>query len=183
MNDDMLLSRLRDIRLPQPPVADPAWDIWLAALVTAAALLIFWFGRRRQQSSWQHEALSALRRISSDDQKLALLQIATIVRRVARVLDHPEPEKPRSSTHSRLATSLPVHRQSGHEYLTSLDKLFGTSFFSNGPGKILGDDLYRPVTDRVDTATLANAIAELIDKHQAPKGRHSNANATRHSAS
>ena len=156
MNDETLLSRLRDIRLPEPPPADPAWDIWLSLLITVAALVIFWLARKRPGKTWQHEAVAALEQIDPGDPERALVDIASVVRRVARVLDGT------ASDDASDKATLPVDHQTGDQYLASLDRLLNTRFFSNGLGRVLGDDLYRQQAEAVDTGTLAQSIGELI---------------------
>lgn len=145
MDSQTLLAQLRDIRLPTPPPPEPVWDLWLAALCLLAAFVVTVISMRRRAPTWQQEALSGLQRVSRITDTSALPALARVVRQLAIHLGTPE-----------------VRHQSGIPYLQTLDQIFDTQFFTNGPGKVLGNALYQQPVAHQDLVEQIEGIRQLV---------------------
>ncbi|MDF1577548.1 MAG: DUF4381 domain-containing protein [Desulfurivibrionaceae bacterium] len=128
------LAQLRDIHLPEPvgwwPPA-PGW--WLAGIlfllvaVTGGRYLL----RRLRNGRYRREAGRELRRLAENrvggDDRQFVEELAILLRRVA------------IHAYGREA----VARLSGRSWLAFLDRKGDTDQFTNGPGRVLGEGLYR----------------------------------------
>jgi hypothetical protein len=146
MNETGILSGLRDIRLPPPPAdLDGGWQalalIVLLGLVVLFALITLW----RRRNAWRFEAARLIESGEAPDPGARLAEIAAVLRRVAI-----------------LRGGTDVVRLSGDRWLQQLDRVFGGSYFSNGPGRVFGDNLYRPPSANLDTNRLGRGIARML---------------------
>jgi hypothetical protein len=154
MNGSDPLAGLRDIHLPAPvgwwPPA-PGW--WLLVLLLAGGLaatgyLIRRFFRRRAYRRAALRELEALRKATGLDERRRLIEAALLVRRVAI----------ESCGRARVA------ELSGEAWLDFLNRTGDTDRFTSGPGRALGEDLYRPGS--IATPELLPLIGEWIRRHR-----------------
>lgn len=123
-NSASLLAQLREIHLPEAPVAPSLAPVIVALILVAAALFVVLLKRAKKKPSWSDEALVELDNIADAKAPDSVLQTAALLKRI--VLTH--------------KTS--VSHQTGDEWLYTLDLFFNTTYFSNGGGQIFGDRLY-----------------------------------------
>ncbi len=119
----------------------------MASLGCAAALVCAftlgpWLIRRRALRRFALEELAATRPLPEDARLVAQ---AALLRRVVAQSD---------------AAAAQVH---GDAWLTHLDRMFSTRFFSQGGGRAFGDALYRPPGD-LDVDTLDGALHRLFSR-------------------
>jgi len=123
--DPTPLARLHDIHLPAPAGAD--WIVLLLAAIVALAgfALIAWGLWRRRR---RRPAVVRLVELQQLPPEARLTAYASLLRQAV------------------LATSADPApgRLSGEPWLRHLDRRFATTFFSDGPGRVFGNDLYRP---------------------------------------
>ncbi len=155
MNGNDPLAALHDIHLPAPvgwwPPA-PGW--WLLAFITLTGLGMtgyllwryYWHHRYRRAALRE---LRALRNAAGFGERRWLIALAALVRRVAI----------ESCGRGRIA------ELSGESWLRFLDQSGRTTEFSNGAGRALGDDLYRPCAT-ADPDALLTVIGEWIRRHR-----------------
>jgi hypothetical protein len=155
MNGNDPLAQLRDIHLPPevgwwPPA--PGW--WLLLLLLLAALVgLPWLLRRYRRGSYRRAARRELQALRENRQGLSdrqrLAAVAALLRRVALA----------SCGRERVAGL------SGAAWLAFLDRSGRTSQFSNGAGRVLGTDLYRPEV-AVELGPLLALVEEWIRRHR-----------------
>ena len=124
MNQTDPLAQLRDISLPPaPPEALSLPLLWLAIIVLGAIAGAAWLLLR--PIGWRAELLSRLNRMDGRDDAEALAETAGLLRRAALLKLGPETRK-----------------LTGDDWLAALDRLFGTTFFTRGNGRVFGEALY-----------------------------------------
>lgn len=143
-----LLNSVRDIHEPLPPESSSALLLVLLmllfVLVSILALVALFKSRRKINKELQAE-LNAIGSVHSDT---ALVQIATVLR---RVMHHVHGDK--------------INQLEGNNWLAALDSTFTTNYFSEGKGSILGSALYSPATNgQHETQALCRDISQLIGK-------------------
>ena len=130
---ETLLAALRPIR-PPPDAGEGA--LLALALVgaalgfAAAAYAANWLRRRRARGLAAAALLAAARGLAPQERLAAQAKLA------------------RSLARERDPSSPPL---SGEAQLRKLDALFGVSFFAQGPGRALGEALYRPEPQKPET--------------------------------
>ena len=154
------LQQLRDIHLPEPPgwwPPAPGW--WLLAALAVAAL---W---------WAIVRLRARRRRSAP-LRFGRAAYAEIFRRYQDgELDYPEYLDETDELIKRvLIHGLDDHRArraTGEAWLRHLDGYLGDSGFSRGPGRVLGDERFRPEPTG-DPAALHQLVTRLLKSLSVP---------------
>ncbi len=127
------LAGLIDIPLPALVSLWPqTWTSRIAIVVLVGGLIatVWWLARRHLANRYRHAALAELERLGSDVPALALL-----VRRTA-LAAFPRTE---------------VATLSGVDWLSFLDRSYGGTGFSQGPGRALADAPYEPEPSSVGT--------------------------------
>ena len=139
MNEPDLLSQLRDIAEPTaigwwPPA--PGW--WLLAVLCVAAViaLVWWLVRRKRANRFRGRALDELdiirQRFEQQRQpQTYLLELNALLKRVA-------------ITRYGRARVAPLHGRDWCRFLT--EQASGVDF-TEEPGALLGQQLYRPLAD------------------------------------
>ncbi len=139
MNEQDLLSQLRDIAEPAPigwwPPA-PGW--WLLALLMVIAIgaLVWWILRRRRANRFRGRALDELSLIRQrfeqhPNPQNYLLELNALLKRVA------------ITRYGRTRVA-PLHGQDWCRFLTEQASDVN---FTEEPGALLGQQLYRPLTE------------------------------------
>lgn len=140
-----LIDLLEPVPEPAPISMAPqtiGW-VWLGLVVLLLFAFVLWrLARHWRQNAYRRAALAELARSTPDSSSLALL-----VRRTALAA------YPRSTVASLF----------GETWLTFLDKAYGGSGFSNGPGKVLATAPYQG--EAVDEP-LRLLVKEWIKKHR-----------------
>lgn len=145
MNPTDPLQDLRDIHLPEPIDWQWAPGWWLLGIIAGVSVVCaaIWLLRRYRQRAFRREALAMLAAQRQVTELSPLEQAQALTRLLKRVA---------ISRYGReQAAGL-----TGQAWLAFLDQTGGTDAFSQGPGKVLGDDLYRP-----DTEPDVDALFEL----------------------
>lgn len=150
-----LLAELRDIHLP-PPIETwpPALGWWLLALLILAGIC---FGLKYLYSRWQKNAyrreakqqLHQLYEANQSDQQSFLLGFNALLKRVA-------------------LTTFPredVAHLTGEGWVSFLDQTGNTHEFTMGPGQVLIDGQYAPIS-AVDTQQLFELGQQWITRHE-----------------
>ncbi|MDX1695354.1 MAG: DUF4381 domain-containing protein [Ketobacteraceae bacterium] len=135
MNQTDPLANLAPIHLPDPvsqwPPA-PGWWILGALLLTLLAGLVIWQVKRYRKYAFRREALARLQHIEQHKDHLTSVEVASqlsgLLKQVAITLFG------RQHTASL----------SGEAWLRFLDDKGKTDAFTQGPGRALADDIYRP---------------------------------------
>lgn len=147
------MDQLKEIALPQAVSWMPqtsGWYILGAILLVAAAWAIARYVRHRRLNRYRVEALAELERIRKAS---ALVELPALVKRVALQIT---PRK-------RIASL------TGEPWLAFLDKSYGGTGFSQGPGKMLPVIAYQSpsaITNE-QAQSLFDLIADWIRKHHA----------------
>jgi hypothetical protein len=140
------LDALRGVHLPaglpRSALADLAWAgaggfLAAVALALLAAVLL---ARRRPVRRAARAALARSRSLPPPERLIAQ---AALLRRLA----------------GAVGTEPPIER--GGAWLARLDRVFGTAFFTGGPGAAFGDALYAPAS-RPDPDALDRELERLI---------------------
>jgi hypothetical protein len=153
------LQQLRDIHLPIAPGWWPPAPGWWAIGLIAAALLI-WATWRLQQRRLQRRPLRETQRLYADVYR----------RHQAGELTH----RAYLNASNELLKRLLIHglkeqrarRASGEAWLRLLDRHAGGSAFTQGPGRALGDDRFRPDMPEGPTAVTDSVhmlVTNLLD--------------------
>jgi hypothetical protein len=146
MNPDPL-ANLRDIHLPEPvswwPPAPGWWGltVFILCLSGLGAYILFHAFKKKRHRRAALKELALLR--NNSDTRLALEQIAALLRRVAI-----------QSFGRKEVVGL-----SGRKWLELLDRTGRTDQFSGGPGEALGENLYR-----ADYQVTIDPIFQLAEK-------------------
>ena len=149
------LSNLADIHLPDPVSAwPPAYGWWLVALLLACCLIavVIWLRHRHQRSAYRREALAQLNTLkekaaSQHNPTLIAAELSALLKQVAITLSG------RKSTASL----------TGEEWLKFLDDKGRTSDFTQGQGRVLGADIYKPNV-QIDLEKLFKLSQQWIKK-------------------
>ena len=146
MDNASLVGKLRDIH---PPASDGAMTMITMSLlgaITATVFAIYFY------HSWRNKQESfgkALARLEYSRESPAADRVVVQARVLREVVESIDP-----------AAAL-LH---GEAWLSQLDEIFITNFFSQGAGRIFGEDLYKPVSiavaDSLDTE-LGHLLARL----------------------
>lgn len=165
------LTALRDWHLPDPvswwPPA-PGWWLVAALLLGACLLMLRWWFRRHRTAAPARAALAELERLRAraaveGDERGFAAAVSALLRRLALV------RYPRDQ----------VAGLTGTDWLAFLDRTGGGERFSTGPGRILGELLYR-APDRLqdgrphasaaamDAPALAQLAGDWIRAHRRP---------------
>jgi len=156
MNASDPLAGLKDLHLP-PPVGwwPPAPGWWGLAMLVLVGLGVagYFLGRYFWRNRYRRVALRELRLLrenaSSQEPRCQLELLAALLRRVAM----------EGCGRTRVA---PL---SGAAWLELLDRTGRTNQFSAGPGRVLGQDLYRPIPAE-DPVHLYPLVEEWIRRHR-----------------
>ena len=140
------LDALRGVHLPaglpRSPLADLAWAgaggfLAAAAIALLASVLL---ARRRPLRRAARAALAQTRALAPEERLVAQ---AALLRRLGRAVGNGPA------------------RERGGAWLARLDRIFGTTFFTGGPGAAFGDALYAPAA-RPDPEALDRELERLI---------------------
>lgn len=126
-NTTELLAQLRGIHLPETPAEPQSWPLILALTIIATALLCHLVSRYRSYMSWSKQACRELDLIKDSENLHGLQSTAALLKRIALTHDHDNR----------------VKQLSGDDWLTYLDKLFETRYFSEGDGQLFGTAQYQ----------------------------------------
>lgn len=145
-----LLNSLRDIHAPPPPgpwPPAPGWWLLAAMLLAAGVSLLLWLRRRRRRRRPIRAALAELEgwrlQARADDDPAGHAETLSALLRRAALVRYPR---------HRVASL------TGEDWLRFLDRTSGTDAFTEGPGRVLGDDRYAPSVE-LDPEVVA-AVAE-----------------------
>ena len=135
MSEENPLVNLKDIHLP-PPVSfwPPAPGWWILAVLLIISLYIggMWFYRERNKKKPKTEALRILKNLqslyhNSQDELVSLRNLSNLLRRTALTFYGNDA----------------VASLQGSSWLEFLDKTVKTKEFSQGAGKVLGNELFQ----------------------------------------
>ena len=154
MNPTDPLANLADIQIPDPVSAWPPAPGWwiLAALVLAVLIGVpLWLIKRHRKRAYRREALAQLQLLQNRKDELSATEMASalsgLLKQVAITLFG------RQHTASL----------NGEAWLQFLDAKGNTSDFTQGPGRVLGNDIYRPDAS-VELDTLFTLSKKWIEK-------------------
>lgn len=146
MDNASLVGKLRGIHAPPSDGAMTLITMSLLGAMTASGLVIYLYRRWRMKQESYGKALAALECSREYPAADRLVIQARMLRDVANSID---------------PAACFLH---GDAWLSRLDEIFDTNFFSQGPGRIFGEELYKPVstavTDNLDTE-LSHLLARL----------------------
>ena len=150
------LAQLKDIHLPDPVGQwPPALGWWLLAVVVILLMvgIIVWLWQRHRKNAYRREALAYLdalqQRAAEHDPVTVATQLSSLLKRVAITL---------FGRHQTAGLN-------GSDWLRFLDEKGKTDAFSQGPGKILGSDIYKPNV-QVDLTSLFELSKQWIEKQR-----------------
>lgn len=154
MNPTDPLANLADIHLPDPvSVWPPAIGWWiLAALVLAILIAVpLWLIRRHRKRAYRREALAQLQMLQTQQEEHNATEMASAL----------------SGLLKQVAITLFGRQETaslnGDNWLKFLDEKGKTSDFTQGPGRVLGDDIYRPGA-AIDLEALFKISKQWIEK-------------------
>lgn len=137
-----LLASVRDIH--EPPAPEPSWPWLVAAIAIGLALLfVLWKNKPRKADSIATQQINAAR---TESPTQALVRLARLLRSKA------------VGNNQRA-----ISNTDGDAWLQTLDKRFNTVFFTTGPGRVFGDDLYQKPASEIDIDTLCDQLQQLFD--------------------
>ncbi len=140
------LATLRPVHLPHTEISGTG-DLFIAIALGLAAALLFaelWAMAKRRRHSVRRTALDALESSRAEPPEHRLLLQARLLRDIVRRL--------RGDAAARL---------SGDAWLQKLDATFGTTFFTDGEGRLYFESLYRPY-QRPDPDAVDSRLRPLI---------------------
>lgn len=146
------LDSLRSIHLPDPiswwPLATSAW-ITIALIVILITGLLYFIADYRRKTAYKKIALHNLENISTKtlDNSQFISELNRLLKQCLMV------KKPRED----------IARLQGDQWLNTLDALHQSTAFSQGSGRILGTDAYRPIVD-LDRNTLIKLTQDCIKR-------------------
>ena len=152
MTPEEILRDLRDIHLPEQAAeaASSGIVLWPVALVLMAAVLAAWQVRRRR-TAWRREINDALDAIQQDADsgltRQGWTRLAVLLRRLAMQQDG----------------KTGVARLNGGAWLKRLDRLFGSDFFTDGPGRRVATCLYTRNHDDEAPGRLADDLRSTVN--------------------
>lgn len=128
MDNASLVGKLRDIH---PPLSDGVTTMLTMSVIgaiTATAFAIYHY--RRSRDAWDRfgkalQTLECSREFAAADR---LVVQARVLREVTATID---------------PSAVLLY---GEAWLSRLDAIFQTSFFTQGPGRVFGDELYKPAS-------------------------------------
>ncbi len=150
-----LLATLKEVKHPPPPEATAPWLLIVSALCLVLFLVILLRALLRKHNRWQVEAVSEIKQASRAgqtgeiDPEQQLARMATTLRRIALYFSD-------GSSIARTA--------SGDDWLSILDSMFKTDYFSSGEGRIFGDNLYQPLAMEAARPHQIQSVAETLAK-------------------
>lgn len=154
MNPTDPLEQLADIHLPDTVAAwPPAPGWWLLAVLLIGLLVatVVWLVRRYRKLAWRREALAHLQALQENREQFTATDTASalsgLLKQVAIT---------RFGRHDTASLS-------GNDWLRFLDSKGNTDAFTQGPGRALGDDIYRPDAV-IDVDGLFKLSQEWIEK-------------------
>ncbi len=139
-NTEQLLSQLRDIQEPPPPVGVSLWLIAANLVVFVFIALLFYRQRQRRRERWRNEALREIDWARQLEPASCLLHLAKLLRKVMRYQGQD------------------ISGDRG-QWLAQLDQAFNTHWFTQSDGRIFGDALYQTQTPSV--ANMSVLCSEL----------------------
>ena len=145
------LAGLVDIVTPPEPSLwpqTPASLILLALVAIGAVAATVWLVRRHRRNAYRRAALAELAAIEPR-RPHAAVALAALVRRTALAAF------PRDAV-------VPLR---GAAWLAFLDRSYGGTAFSGGPGRVLTDAPYRPDAESSDPAALVAVVRQWIRRH------------------
>lgn len=146
------LDSLRDIHLPDQvswwPLATSTW-ISFGLVIVIIACLLYFITTYRRKIAYKKIALQELHNITQKklDNSQFISELNRLVKQCIMI------KTPRSE----------VAKLQGEQWLNTLDALHQSSAFSQGAGRILGSDAYRPIIN-LDRNTLIKLIQECIKR-------------------
>lgn len=143
------LSALRDIHTPPVPEGLSVWPVvaGIAAFVILAALVLWLVLRAKQR--WAADLKQDLSRLGASEPQIALAEAAALLRRAAL---------------ARFGAA--ATKAQGDTWLAMLDRLFRTSFFSSGDGRIFGASLYEPVQPKTSVGEILADLKRLASRRE-----------------
>jgi Domain of unknown function (DUF4381) len=151
------LARLVDIVMPPPPSLWPQTPASLILIALAAIGLVvaaWWLVRRHRANRYRRAALAELaaaeQALAVDAQRQhAVASLAGLIRRTAL---------------AAFSRDVVVPLQ-GAAWLAFLDRSYGGTAFSDGPGRVLAEAPYRRSVELDDPAALIAVVRQWIRKH------------------
>ncbi|MCG8669035.1 MAG: DUF4381 domain-containing protein [Pseudomonadales bacterium] len=154
MNPTDPLANLKDIHIPDPITGwPPAIGWWLLALIAIAAIVgvVIWLIKNHRKNAYRREALDQLAQLrakaAEQDSVTTATQLSGLLKQVAITL---------FGRHHTAGLN-------GDAWLQFLDEKGKTDAFSQGEGRILGDDIYKPNIP-IDVDSLFNLSQQWIKK-------------------
>lgn len=156
MNSADPLANLADIHIPDPVSSwPPAIGWWLVALLFLLLVIaaVVWGIRRHRRGRYRREALAQLAQLREFQQQTGQ-QPADTASKISGLLKQV------------VITQFGRHQTAslnGAAWLKFLDDKGKTSAFTEGPGRALGDDIYKPNIE-IDLDSLFNLSQQWIEK-------------------
>ena len=122
---ETLLSTLRDIHEPAAPESVSLWLIGANLFLLVILASLFYLSRRRLSEGWRRQARREIKRAKNADAQKGIVLLAQLLRKIA--------------IHRKSSR----HHDHGESWLTELDTLFHTQWFTQGEGRIFGSALYQ----------------------------------------
>lgn len=143
MDHDNLLEKLRDIHPPAPDGTSEIITMSILGGIIAIAVAMFFYFKQDKNRNIYVRSLNKLNRHREGSPTDRLAIQAGVLRDIMVIIDP-------GTIHLR-----------GEEWLGQLDAIFHTSYFTRGPGRIYGEDLYRQVSI-VSIDTLESELCRLL---------------------
>ena len=140
-----LLARLRDVQEPIPPEGVPLWLVLANVTLIGLILTLFLYRRHHRKFGWRKQLIAELQQARQQPPDKAIFIAAQLLRRLL------------------LHRGSAVQTDSGTGWLHKLDEHFDTQWFTQGDGRVFGDNLYQAaVLSPVAISTLLDRIEVLI---------------------